>query len=95
MALTKIEMQQLTDEFVQFQINEMTREEMASYVYNSMRQEIICQRTHLPLNESLKLQIDEYDCMTSYFLILETKKTLMKHYVSINTIFKKITFGSP
>ena len=61
MTLTKTEMQQLTDEFVQFQINEMTREEMASYVYNSMRQEIICQRTHLPLNESLKLQIDEYD----------------------------------
>ena len=61
MALTKIEMQQLTDEFIHFQINQMTREEMASYVENSMRQEIICQRTHLPLNESLKLQIDEYD----------------------------------
>ena len=61
MTPTKEEMQQLTDEFIHFQINQMTREEMASYVYNSMRQEIICQRTHLPLNESLKLQIDEYD----------------------------------
>ncbi len=61
MALTKEEMQQLTDEFIHFQINQMTREEMASYVYNSMGQEVICQRTHLPLNESLKLQIDEYD----------------------------------
>ena len=61
MTLTKDEMKQLTDEFVQFQINQMTREEMASYVYNSISQEIICQRTHLPLNESLKLQIDEYD----------------------------------
>ena len=61
MVLTKEEMQQLTDEFIHFQINQMTREEMASYVYNSIRQEVICQRTHLPLNESLKLQIDEYD----------------------------------
>ena len=61
MTLTKIEMQQLTDEFIQFQINEMTREEMASYVYNSMRQEVICQRNHLTLQESLKEQIDEYD----------------------------------
>ena len=61
MALTKEEMQQLTDEFIHFQINQMSREEMASYVYNSMRQEIICQRTHLTLEESLNLQIDEYD----------------------------------
>ena len=36
MTLTKIEIQQLTDEFIHFQINQMTREEMASYVYNSM-----------------------------------------------------------
>ena len=34
MVLTKEEMQQLTDEFIHFQINQMTREEMASYVYN-------------------------------------------------------------
>ena len=61
MTPTKEEMQQLTDEFVQFQINQMTREEMASYVYNSMRQEVICQRNHLTLQESLKEQIDEYD----------------------------------
>ena len=61
MALTKTEMQQLTDEFIHFQINQMTREEMASYVYNSMRQEVICQRNHLTLQESLKEQIDEYD----------------------------------
>ena len=60
-SLTPEETQQLVDEFIHFQINQMTREEMASYVYNSIRQEIICQRTHLPLNESLKLQIDEYD----------------------------------
>ena len=61
MTLTKIEMQQLTDEFIHFQINQMTREEMASYVYNSMRQEVICQRNHLSLQESLKEQIDEYE----------------------------------
>ena len=61
MTKTKTEKKQITDEGSHFQINQMTREEMASYVYNSMRQEVICQRTHLPLNESLKLQIDEYD----------------------------------
>ena len=61
MTLTKEEMQQLTDEFIHFQINQMTREEMASYVYNSMSQEVICQRNHLSLQESLKEQIDEYD----------------------------------
>ena len=61
MTPTKEEMQQLTDEFIHFQINQMTREEMASYVYNSMRQEVICQRNHLTLQESLKEQIDEYD----------------------------------
>ena len=61
MTLTKIEMQQLTDEFIHFQINQMTREEMATYVYNSMRKEIICQKSHLPLEESLKREIDDYD----------------------------------
>ena len=54
-------MQQLTDEFIHFQINQMTREEMATYVYNSMRKEIICQKSHLPLEESLKREIDDYD----------------------------------
>ena len=54
MTLTKEEMQQLTDEFIHFQINQMTREEMASYVYNIMSKEIICQKSHLPLEESLK-----------------------------------------
>ena len=60
-SLTPEETQQLVDEFIHFQINQMTREEMASYVYNSMRQEVICQRAHLSLQESLKEQIDEYD----------------------------------
>ena len=58
MTLTKIEMQQLTDEFIHFQINQMTREEMASYVYNSMRKEI---NGNYNANYSLKKEIDEYD----------------------------------
>ena len=58
MTLTKIEMQQLTDEFIHFQINQMTREEMASYVENSMRKEI---NGNYNANYSLKKEIDEYD----------------------------------
>ena len=51
-------MQQLTDEFIHFQINQMTREEMASYVYNSMRKGI---NGNYNANYSLKKEIDEYD----------------------------------
>ena len=58
MTLTKIEIQQLTDEFIHFQINQMTREEMASYVENSMRKEI---NGNYNANYSLKREIDEYD----------------------------------
>ena len=58
MTLTKTEMQQLTDEFIHFQINQMTREEMASYVENSMRKEI---NGNYNANYSLKREIDEYD----------------------------------
>ena len=58
MTLTKIEMQQLTDEFIHFQINQKTREEMATYVYNSMRKEI---NGNYNANYSLKREIDEYD----------------------------------
>ena len=59
--LTTKQTKNLVNEYVSFRVNEMTTEEMASYVYKSMRQEAISQRNHLPLQESLKLQIDEYD----------------------------------
>ena len=86
MTLTPEETQQLVDEFIHFQINQMTREEMASYVENSMRQEIICQRTHLPLNESLKLQIDEYDenlyeVLAPYVLDMEGSWETMQEFI--------------
>ena len=42
-------------------INDWSEEQMLSYVYSSLKQEIVCTRNHLPLDESLKLQIDEYD----------------------------------
>ena len=51
----------LLDEYVLFRIEEMTRDEMASYVYDSMRQEIIVSRPDLTLDETLKQEIDEYD----------------------------------
>ena len=57
-SLTPEETQQLVDEFIHFQINEMTREEMASYVENSMRKEI---NGNYNANYSLKKEIDEYD----------------------------------
>ena len=59
--LTKKQTKDLVNEYVSFRVNEMTTEEMASYVYKSMRQEAICQRNHISLQESLKEQIDEYD----------------------------------
>ena len=51
----------LVDEFINFVINDWTPEQMQSYVYDSLKQEILCTRNHLPLEESLKEQIDEYD----------------------------------
>ena len=57
-SLTPEETQQLVDEFIHFQMNQMTREEMASYVYNSMRKEI---NGNYNANYSLKKEIDEYD----------------------------------
>ena len=59
--LTKDQLTNLVDEFVSFQINEMTQEDIYQYLRDIMRQEIICQRNHLSLQESLKEQIDEYD----------------------------------
>ena len=59
--LTKDQLTNLVNEFVSFQINEMTQEDIYQYLRDIMRQEIICQRNHLSLQESLKEQIDEYD----------------------------------
>ena len=55
MTLTKVETQQLVDEFIQFQVNEMTNEEMTSYISNHLRQEIN------QSNDNIKKQIDDYD----------------------------------
>ena len=60
-TLTTEQTKDLVDEFVRFQINEMTQEDIYQYLRDIMRQEIICQRNHLSLQESLKEQIDEYD----------------------------------
>ena len=60
-TLNKEQLKDLVDEFVSFQINEMTQEDMYQYLRDIMRQENICQRNHLSLQESLKEQIDEYD----------------------------------
>ena len=59
--LTKDQLTNLVNEFVSFQINEMTQEDIYQYLRDIMRQEVICQRNHLTLQESLKEQIDEYD----------------------------------
>ena len=55
MKLTKVETQQLVDEFIEFQVNEMTNEEMTSYISNHLRQEIN------QSNDNIKKQIDNYD----------------------------------
>ena len=55
MTLTKVETQRLVDEFIEFQVNEMTNEEMTSYISNHLRQEIN------QSNDNIKKQIDDYD----------------------------------
>ena len=60
-TLNKDQLTNLVNEFVSFQINEMTQEDIYQYLRDIMRQEVICQRNHLTLQESLKEQIDEYD----------------------------------
>ena len=60
-TLTKDQLTDLVNEFVSFQINDMSQEDIYQYLRDIMRQEIICQRNHLTLQESLKEQIDEYD----------------------------------
>ena len=55
MTLTKVETQQLVDEFIEFQVNEMTNKEMTSYISNHLRQEIN------QSNDNIKKQIDDYD----------------------------------
>ena len=59
--LTTKQTKSLVDEFIKFVMDDWTPEQMRSYVYDSLKQEIVCTRNHLPLQESLKLQIDEYD----------------------------------
>ena len=59
--LTTKQTKSLVDEFVKFVMDDWTPEQMRSYVFASLKQEIVCTRNHLPLQESLKLQIDEYD----------------------------------
>ena len=60
-TLNKDQLTDLVDEFVSFQINDMSQDDIYQYLRDIMRQEIICQRNHLTLQESLKEQIDEYD----------------------------------
>ena len=55
MTLTKVETQQLVDEFIEFQVNEMTNKELISYVSNHLRKEIN------QSNDNIKKQIDDYD----------------------------------
>ena len=61
MTLTTDQTKSLVDEFINFVIDDWTPEQMQSYVYDSLKQEILCTRNHLTLEESLKEQIDEYD----------------------------------
>ena len=60
-TLNKDQLTDLVNEFVSFQINDMSQEDIYQYLRDIMRQEIISQRNHLTLQESLKEQIDEYD----------------------------------
>ena len=61
MTLTTDQTKDLVEEFIDFIINDWTAEQMQSYVHDSLKQEILCTKNHLSLQESLKEQIDEYD----------------------------------
>ena len=64
MTLTRIETQQLVDEFIQFQINEMSKDELESYAANHLRNEI------KQSEESLEMQINKYDDFNWLYEIL-------------------------
>ena len=57
MTLTKVETQQLVDEFIEFQVAEMTTEDLVSYVKDILRFNI----NKLNGIEEIKQEIDEYD----------------------------------
>ena len=61
MTLTTNQLTNLVNEFVSFQINDMSQEDIYQYLRDIMRQNIINSNSHLTLQESLKEQIDEYD----------------------------------
>ena len=54
MTLTTDQTKSLVDEFINFVIDDWTPEQIQSYVYDSLKQEILCTRNHLTLEESLK-----------------------------------------
>ena len=60
-TLTTDQTKDLVDEFVKFVMNDWTAEQMQSYVFDSLKQEIVCTRSHLPLQDELKDHISEYD----------------------------------
>ena len=60
-TLTTDQTKDLVEEFIDFVMNDWTPEQMQSYVHDSLKQEILCTKNHLTLQESLKEQIDEYD----------------------------------
>ena len=64
MTLTRIETQQLVDEFIQFQINEMSKDELESYAANHLRNEIKQNK------ESLEMQINKYDDFNYLYEVL-------------------------
>ena len=64
MTLTRYETQQLVDEFIQFQINEMSKDELESYAANHLRNEI------KQSEESLEMQINKYDDFNYLYEIL-------------------------
>ena len=57
MTLTKVETQQLVDEFIEFQVAEMTTEDLVSYVKDILRFNI----NKLNGIDEIKQEIDQYD----------------------------------
>ena len=64
MTLTRYETQQLVDEFIQFQINEMSKDELESYAANHLRNGIKQSK------ETLEMQINKYDDFNYLYEVL-------------------------
>ena len=80
-TLTKDQLQDLREEFIEFKINEMTSEDMASYIRDIMLHDV-----NVLNKEELEYEINSYDdnlyeILTSYVLDMEGSWEAMQEFI--------------